>query len=171
MTRIIITGTVLFCLFFLNGCATIMSHGPQALSILSQPEGAACEITDTTEGKRIVKAETPYIATLERGAGYFLKKYYDVTLSKDGYMTEKVTLTPQLNFWYVCNLIFGGAIGALIVDPLTGNMWTFYQKDVNIKLYPDTLEGRTTRTADELAKAEAKVRDEEAQRAKQTAPY
>jgi hypothetical protein len=163
------TGAVLSCLFFFSGCATIMSHGPQTLHIQSEPEGAVCEITDTTESKSIAKAATPYTASLERGAGYFLKKYYDVTLSKDGYITEKVTLTPQLNFWYVCNLFLGGAIGAIIVDPLTGSMWTFYEKDVNVKLYHDTPEGRVARTANEQARAEAKAK-EHAQREKRAFP-
>jgi len=133
MNRIMMTGAVLSCLFFFSGCATIMSHGPQTLHIISQPDGAICEITDTTEGKSIANATTPYTVSLERGAGYFLKKYYDVTLSKDGYMKEKITLTPQLNFWYVCNIFLGGALGALIVDPLTGSIWTFYEKDVSVK--------------------------------------
>jgi hypothetical protein len=142
MTKIIVTGTTLFYMFFLTGCATIMSHGPQTLPILSQPDGAECEITDVAAGKSIVKAKTPHTATLERGDGYFLKKYYEITLSKEGYMTEKVSITPDLNPWYICNLFFGGVLGMVIVDPLTGSMWTFYEKDINVKLYPDTPEGR-----------------------------
>jgi len=59
--------------------------------------------------------------------------------------------------------------GALIVDPLTGSMWSFYEKDVNIKRYPDTQEGRDARTADEIAKAEAKAK-EKTKREKQAAP-
>ena len=160
MTRILITGMVISCLFFFSGCATIMSHGPQTLQILSQPDGATCEITDTTEGKSIANATTPYTVSLERGAGFFLKKYYDVTLSKEGFMTEKVTLTPDLNFWYVCNLFLGGALGALIVDPLTGSMWTFYEKDISVNLYPDTPEGRAARRNDELARAKAKANEQ-----------
>lgn len=157
MSRMMTVGAII-CLFFISGCATIMSHGPQAISIGSQPDGATCEIKDTTEGKDIVKAQTPYTITLDRGAGYFLKKYYDVTLSKDGYVTEKITLTPDLNFWYVCNLFLGGALGALIVDPLTGSMWTFYEKSVSVKLYPDTPEGHAAKKADELARAEEEAK-------------
>ena len=160
MTRILITGMAISCLFFFSGCATIMSHGPQTMHILSQPDGATCEINDVIEGKVIAKATTPYTASLERGAGYFLKKYYDVTLFKEGFMTEKVTLTPDLNFWYFFNLFLGGGIGAILVDPLTGSMWTFYEKDVNVKLYPDTPEGRATRKADEAIRAEAEAKEQ-----------
>ena len=170
MTRIMITGVVISCLFFFSGCATIMSHGPQTVHILSQPDGATFEINDTTEDKVIAKAVTPYTASLERGAGYFLKKYYDVTFSKTGYITEKVTLTPDLNFWYFCNLFLGGGIGAILVDPLTGSMWTFYEKDVNVKLYPDTPDGQAARKADEIARAAEAKAKEAAQYEKQNFP-
>ncbi|MEN6422873.1 MAG: hypothetical protein ABFD76_13105 [Smithella sp.] len=170
MTRIMMMGVVICCLFFFSGCATIMSHGPQTLHIISQPDGATCEITDTTEGKNIANATTPYTVSLERGAGYFLKKYYDVTLSKEGYMKEKITLTPELNFWYVCNIFLGGALGALIVDPLTGSMWTFHEKDVSVKLYPDTPDGQAARKADVMARAAVAKAKEDAQREKQAFP-
>lgn len=54
--------------FFLTGCATIMSHGPQTLPILTQPDGAECEITDADVGKSIAKAKTPHTAALPRPA-------------------------------------------------------------------------------------------------------
>ncbi|MHB8828533.1 MAG: hypothetical protein ACYC6Q_03245 [Syntrophales bacterium] len=166
MTKIIFTGATLFCIFFLTGCATIMSHGPQTIPILTQPDGAECEITDVAAGKNIVKAKTPHTATLERGDGYFQKKYYNITLSKDGYVTEKVSITPELNPWYIANLLFGGIPGMLIVDPLTGSMWRFEEKEISVKLYQDTTEGRAARMVDEQARTEAKAK-EQAQREKQ----
>jgi hypothetical protein len=156
-------------MFFLTGCATIISHGPQTLPILTQPDGAECEITDVAVGKTIVKAKTPHTATLERGDGYFQKKYYDITLSKEGYVTEKVSIAPEPNPWYIGNLFFGGILGMVIVDPLTGSMWRFEEKDVSIKLYPNTPEGRAARTTDEQARAEVKAK-EQAQREKQLQP-
>ena len=84
-------------------------------------------------------------------------------------MTEKVSITPELNPWYIGNLFFGGIVGMVIVDPLTGSMWTFYEKDVNVKLYPDTPEGRGARTADDQARAEAKAKGQ-VQREKQLQP-
>lgn len=135
-----------------------MSHGPQTLPILSQPDGADGEIVDTTTGTSIAKFKTPYTATLERGAGYFQKKYYDIKITRDGYLPENMTITPELSGWYFANLLFGGGIGAIIVDPVTGSMWTFYQKDVRVKLYIDTPEGRKTKIDDEKAKAEEKAK-------------
>lgn len=158
MLRKIILGILFIFTFYLTGCATIMSHGPQTLPILSQPDGADCEIVDTTTATSIAKVKTPYTATLERGAGYFHKKYYDIRITKEGYLPETLTITPQLSGWYFANLLFGGGLGAIIVDPITGSMWTFYEKDIRFKLYPDTPEGRTLKIADEKAKAEEKTK-------------
>ena len=44
---------------------------------------------------------------------------------KDGYGEFVYELTPSLNGWYIGNLLFGGLIGFLIVDPLTGAMYRF----------------------------------------------
>lgn len=52
---------------------------------------------------------------------------------------------------------------------LTGSKWTFNEKDVSIKLYPDTPEGRAARAAEELARAEARAK-EQVQREKQPYP-
>jgi hypothetical protein len=37
--------------------------------------------------------------------------------------------------WYLGgNLLFGGSIGYLIVDPVTGAMWTLAPEDINVTL-------------------------------------
>jgi hypothetical protein len=40
----------------------------------------------------------------------------------------------SVNGWYVGNVIFGGLVGFLIVDPLTGAMWVLEPKDVKESL-------------------------------------
>jgi hypothetical protein len=37
----------------------------------------------------------------------------------------------RINGWYVGNIVFGGIIGSLIVDPLTGAMWALESEQVN----------------------------------------
>ena len=39
-----------------------------------------------------------------------------------------------MNGWYIANIIFGGLIGLLIIDPATGAMYTLSPKDVNAVL-------------------------------------
>jgi len=84
-------------------------------------------------------------------------------------MTEKISIVPERNPWYIGNLLFGGVLGMVIVDPLTGSMWRFEEKDISVKLYTDTPEGRAARTADEQVRAETKAK-EQAQREKQIQP-
>ncbi len=57
-----------------------------------------------------------------------------MTFKKDGYQTKTVQVTGTVNGWYVANIIFGGLIGLLIVDPATGAMYTLNPSDVNAVL-------------------------------------
>lgn len=43
-------------------------------------------------------------------------------------------VTGGVSGWYVANLLFGGLIGLLIVDPLTGAMYNLSPEDVNAVL-------------------------------------
>lgn len=162
--RKIFVGMLFTFMFFCTGCATIMSHGPQTMTIISDPDGVDCEIVDVRSGVAIVKTKTPHTATLQRGDGFFLKKYYDIKLTKEGYIPESKTITPQLSGWYFCNILFGGGIGAIIVDPVTGSMWTYYDKEVRFRMYPDTPEGRAAKITDEKTKAEELAKSEQAKK-------
>ena len=54
---------------------------------------------------------------------------------KAGYSNHTVTVDTRLNGWYIGgNLIFGGLIGWLIVDPATGAMWTLNTREINLTL-------------------------------------
>jgi hypothetical protein len=68
---------------------------------------------------------TPVTLTLNRGAGYFRPQTYTVTLTKDGFAAKKLTFTGTVSGWYIGNILFGGLIGMLAVDPITGAMYTF----------------------------------------------
>ncbi len=158
MKRILCLILCCFCLQFVSGCATILSHGNKTIPIISNPDGANVEIKDVRIDKTINKNKTPFQATFERGDGFFLKKYYSLDISKEGYITEKIEVTPTLNFLYFGNILLGGIIGMLIVDPATGDMWQYYMDKVDVTLFPDTPNGkiaRETSIREKLAKAEA----------------
>ena len=158
MKRVIGLIMCFVCLSFVSGCATILSHGDKTIPIISYPEGANVEVKDSRMDKTISKNRTPCQITFERGDGWFLKKYYNLDLSKEGYISEKVEVSPTFNPLYICNLIFGGAIGMVFVDSFTGDMWQYYVDKIEVKLYPDTPEGKITRADDikeKLAKEEA----------------
>jgi hypothetical protein len=50
---------------------------------------------------------------------------YIVNCSKEGHQKSTSELSAHLNGWYAGNIVFGGLIGLLIVDPGTGAMWRF----------------------------------------------
>ena len=137
-------------LCFTSGCASIVSGGPKVLPILSQPDDAACEIVDLKSGATITKARTPHTVTLANDAGYFQPAKYKVKISKDGYLPREVELSAGLNGWYLGNIVFGGVLGILIIDPATGAMWKIHEDNVSVALYLDTDEGRKAMHEEEV---------------------
>jgi hypothetical protein len=117
-----------------SGCASIVSHSDWPISIRSTPDQADVTVTDVKEGKKIFQGKTPTKVTLSSYGGFFSGKYYMVDISKQGFETKTVEITSPLNGWYVGNIIFGGLIGILIVDPLTGAMWTLSPKEIDVTL-------------------------------------
>lgn len=106
-----------------SGCASIISDSKYPVSITSNPTGAAYEILNES-GVSVHSGVTPDQVTLSAGAGYFDGEEYVIKYTKDGYSTRTQTLASGVDGWYWGNIIFGGLIGMLIVDPATGAMFT-----------------------------------------------
>src|SRR6266545_6408792 len=124
-----------------TGCASILKGSEQNVSFKSEPSDARVVITDIRQAKEIQVGLTPFTATLKRGAGYFKKAKYNVTIEKPGYQTEAIVLEGTPAGWYLGgNLLFGG-MGWLIVDPATGAMWTLEPSDVSVTLKKTTALG------------------------------
>jgi hypothetical protein len=70
---------------------------------------------------------------LKAGAGYFDGETYKVTYQKDGYAGNSAVLNSGIDGWYWGNIVFGGLIGMLFVDPITGAMYTL-PENVNASL-------------------------------------
>jgi hypothetical protein len=108
----------------ISGCATIIGSTTQPVTIKSVPEGAMISITNRA-GEKIHSGMTPATVTLNRGAGYFKAESYTVKFQKEGYEPREIIVGGHVNGWYFGNIIFGGLIiGMLIVDPLSGAMFT-----------------------------------------------
>ena len=114
---------------FSCSCASIVSKSNWPVSIQSEPTGAAVSITNK-KGVEVFTGKTPTAVKLKSGAGFFAKESYVVTISKDGFEPTKVNLECKLNGWYFGNILFGGVIGLLIVDPATGAMYKLSSADV-----------------------------------------
>lgn len=105
-----------------TGCATIVSHSEYPVSFQSTPPGASFSVQDE-KGAIVHKGVTPAVVTLDAGAGFFQKADYTVTYQLAGYKDLTRELHAQMDPWYIGNIVFGGLIGLLIVDPATGAMW------------------------------------------------
>ena len=90
-------------------------------------------------GEVVFKGQTPTIINLKTStSGYFNPEKYTVIASKDGYKTEQKIVDWHVSGWYYAgNLLIGGLIGYLIVDPLTGDM---YYLDENVYINMSTNE-------------------------------
>jgi len=129
----------------LSSCASIVSRSAYPVSIRTNPAGANISITDK-KGKEVYKGQSPAQVTLKAGAGYFSKADYQVKLSIAGFAEKIVPINYKLNGWYFGNLLVGGAIGMLIVDPATGAMWKIVDPVIYETLVKSTAANTTTPT-------------------------
>ena len=120
-----------------SSCATIFGKSSYPVSINSNPTGATVSITDK-KGKEVYKGVSPATVTLKSGAGYFGKAEYQVKISSTGYAEQIIPVNYKLNGWYFGNLLIGGVIGMLIVDPATGAMWKLDTPPINVTLSKST---------------------------------
>jgi hypothetical protein len=121
----------LFVVALLSGCASIIQGKTQSITFTSVP-GAATFSVKNRGGTVIHTGTTPSTLELARGSGYFKSEQYTVTLEKPGYASRMIELSGSVNGWYIGNVLLGGLIGMLIVDPITGAMYT---------LKPEVVEG------------------------------
>ena len=125
----------------LTGCATIFEGGTQPVTFKSMPESANISITNRG-GEKIHSGTTPVTVTLKRGAGYFKSEIYNVHIEKEGFKPKDMVVTGSVNGWYIGNILFGGLIGMLIVDPITGAMYDLAPDTVNASL--DAMDVKTS---------------------------
>lgn len=126
LTALLVTSSLL-----LSSCATIVSKSSYPVTIDTKPSGANVSITDK-KGKEIYKGTSPSVVKLKAGAGFFSRAEYQVKLSSLGYDEKIIPVSFKMNGWYFGNIVFGGLIGMLIVDPASGAMWKIEKQNDNI---------------------------------------
>jgi hypothetical protein len=122
MLKEIIVAVTLCASGALSGCATIVHSGPRPISVASAPAGAKVSIYDRSNAL-VMTNTTPFVARLPTKYGYFQGQNYRLVFEMPAHATAEVELKSSLSGWYFGNVIFGGVIGMLIVDPLTGAMF------------------------------------------------
>lgn len=118
IASIVLTGVILL----VSSCASIVSKSNYPISINSSPSQAKIIITNK-RGIEVYVGNTPANLKLKAGSGFFGKEQYQVKFLKDGYDTKTIPVNFKLDGWYFGNIIIGGLIGMLIVDPATGAMY------------------------------------------------
>lgn len=121
---------------FAGGCASIVHSGNRSIAINTDPPGATASVRKTGGGLNDVVAvqKTPCTVSLDPKGGYFKGQSYTLRLEMPGYRTTEVELTSKMSGWYWGNLLIGGLIGMLAVDPATGAMWNIEPNKIEHKL-------------------------------------
>lgn len=117
LTRTLVAG---LCLG-MTACCSIVSKSTYPVTISSNPPGANFTLKKAN-GIAMSTGTTPATITLSSSDGYFKPAKYVVEFTRKG-VTQSVPLNASINGWYFGNILFGGLIGLLIVDPATGAMW------------------------------------------------
>jgi len=152
---------ILLAAVMLSGCASIVAGSHRDINIKSTPPDAAVSIQERESKQVVHKGQTPLIVPLSTRGGYFKSKQYDLTISKDGYVNKTINLDSFLSGWYAGNVILWpvAVIGGLIIDPLTGAMWSLTPKDINAILEtaeqpkePQIMEKKESETEEERAR-------------------
>jgi hypothetical protein len=76
------------------------------------------------------------VAQLPVKYGYFKGQNYRLEFELPGHAPAEVHLDSSVSGWYFGNLAFGGLIGMLIVDPLTGAMFNLSPEKIEQPLAP-----------------------------------
>lgn len=118
-----------------TSCASIVSNSKYNVSINSNPSQATVRVLDR-KGSEVASGQTPVTFKLKAGSGFFRSAKYTLVFSKDGYEDLHIPLNASLDPWFFGNLVFGGFIGFLIVDPATGAMWKIEDDVINMSLKP-----------------------------------
>jgi hypothetical protein len=120
-----------------SGCASIFNSGNRNIAINSQPSGAQVTVAKTNTGEMLYSGvATPLTVSLPPKAGYFRGQHYTVSFKLAGYQSATVQIVPTISGWYFGNILLGGAIGMVIVDPLTGSMWNLTPDKIQQNLSP-----------------------------------
>ena len=113
----------------LTSCASIFNRTNQPVSVSSSPSGLSYTVTNSA-GQQVGTGTTPGNLNLNTSNGYFKPATYTFNFKKGAKVIGTQTLTSTVSGWYFGNILIGGLIGMLAVDPATGAMYTL-ANDVN----------------------------------------
>jgi hypothetical protein len=107
----------------MSGCATIITGTSQEMSFQSNPDGATVTVSGRVIGK------TPITTSLKKESNQ------SVIFEKEGYKTQTMQLTTNLEPWFWGNIVLGGLIGST-TDGLSGAVHEYSPSQYFISLPP-----------------------------------
>ena len=140
---------LLFTLFaalvlFASSCASIVSYSNYPMTINTTPSNLAISVTNR-DGVEVYRGKSPATINLKSGAGFFKAAQYFVKVEGAGFDAKIYPIDTELDAWYFGNILLGGVVGMLIVDPATGAMYKLSTDYLHINM-----ENSTTATEPEL---------------------
>ena len=106
------------------------------MKIDSSPE-ASFTIVDR-KGNTVYSSKTPDTVELH-AASDFLPARYRIIFEEEGYRKREVTIDAGIDLWVIGNVIFGpGTLPGVVIDALTGSMYTLEGKNVLAQLKPES---------------------------------
>ncbi|MFO1437526.1 MAG: hypothetical protein U1F81_04335 [Verrucomicrobiaceae bacterium] len=116
--------TTALCLAaLLTSCASIFNRNQKNVAVSSTPAGLSFEIKDR-DGKVLQTGTTPATVRLGTGYRYMKGQTYTFSFRRGGKVVGTSMLETRISGWYWGNFVLGGLPGLLLIDPLTGGMWT-----------------------------------------------
>lgn len=112
-----------------TSCATVLSRNQYSVPVRSEPSGAYYRISDL-KGTTIQEGVTPGIAKLRAHGGYFRRGIYRVDLTMPEHDPASTYITARVDGWYWVNLVFFPMVGMVVIDPLSGSMYTLRKQMV-----------------------------------------
>jgi hypothetical protein len=79
----------------------------------------------------VFSGNTPAVVSLSASAGFFQRAEYQIRFSSPGYDDRIISIRASIDGWYWGNILLGGFIGMLIIDPATGAMWRINTTFIN----------------------------------------
>ncbi len=133
MNRKITLGLLIATVVLTTGCASIFSKSIYPVSINSTPSEAKITIENSSK-LRVYEGVTPATVRLNSSEGFFKKATYSIKFEKEGHATKTISIQSKLDGWYFGNLLIGGFLGMLIIDPATGAMFALETSNVGVSL-------------------------------------
>ena len=115
--------TALVATALLTSCASVFNRNQKNVNVTSSPSGLSFEVKDR-EGMVVYRGTTPTTVKLGTSCGYFKSQNYTLTASKNGKVVGSGVIEARVSPWYWGNFILGGLLGMVVIDPLTGCMFT-----------------------------------------------